>query len=102
MKYGNIKFKNAAIMIEYQGYTRKAFADKMMISVGTLHNKLMGFTPWTWEEVCKMAELLRYQGPIQELMREYALFREGDTRIGTEDESPRFQFPMHTGAIGTY
>ena len=102
MKYGKVKYKNAAILIEYQGYTRQGFADLLMISVGTLHNKLCGLTPWTWDEVCKMAELLHYQGSLQELMREYALFKDGESRIGTEDESPRFAFPMHTGAIGTY
>lgn len=39
------------------GNTKHLLSDKLGMSVGTLNNRLSGETEWSWNEVCKLAEI---------------------------------------------
>lgn len=68
MKVDSIVYRKVAALITEMGYTRRTVADLLGVSYGTLHNKLCAITPFTWEEVLLLVEILDYKGSIEQLL----------------------------------
>ena len=50
-----------------KGITQNLLAEKLLMSNGTVGNKLRGVTPWTLEEAIKVKAILEYPGTVEEL-----------------------------------
>ena len=66
-----VVFRNVLALMLLVGMTRKEFADVLGISVGTLHNKLNGVTPFTLDEAIKIKQVLKSSKPIEEIFKRY-------------------------------
>ncbi len=66
MRTDSIIFRKIVARIALLGLTRRQVADQLMVSYGTLHNKLCGITPFTLDEAIALKNLLNIPGSLED------------------------------------
>ena len=72
----SIIYRRVTARLAELGMHRRELADILGVSYGTLHNKLCGITPWTWNEVRVMAVTLGFDvgnNPYEDMLRVYTI-----------------------------
>ena len=58
-------YRKITARITELGMTRSEVSDKLGVTVGTFHNKLCGFTPFTLPEAIQIRRILQMQEPLE-------------------------------------